>query len=179
VGWSARGDSNPDLHGLNVPRLPIAPRAGVVTMGGLEPPRRQALDLPPLPGLGYMVMVPPGGLEPPLHGLRGRCAAFTLRRDWSRHRVSNPDLGHTRAACFRYHHGDGASARLTDVIGLEGRGPAVGRHSHYWFGLPVSNTDRLSSIHRHPSVVKDPTRFELVGSKGFEPNRPAVINFTF
>ncbi len=27
LGWSARGDSNPDLHGLNVPRLPIAPRA--------------------------------------------------------------------------------------------------------------------------------------------------------
>ena len=26
--WSARGDSNPDLHGLSVPRLPIAPRAG-------------------------------------------------------------------------------------------------------------------------------------------------------
>ena len=26
-GWSARGESNPDLHGLNVPRLPIAPRA--------------------------------------------------------------------------------------------------------------------------------------------------------
>jgi hypothetical protein len=26
-GWSARGDSNPDLHGLSVPRLPIAPRA--------------------------------------------------------------------------------------------------------------------------------------------------------
>jgi hypothetical protein len=25
--WSARGDSNPDLHGLSVPRLPIAPRA--------------------------------------------------------------------------------------------------------------------------------------------------------
>ena len=25
--WSARGESNPDLHGLNVPRLPIAPRA--------------------------------------------------------------------------------------------------------------------------------------------------------
>src|SRR4029453_8548038 len=23
----ARGDSNPDLHGLNVPRLPVAPRA--------------------------------------------------------------------------------------------------------------------------------------------------------
>jgi hypothetical protein len=30
--------SYPDLHGLNVPRLPIAPRADVVTMGGFEPP---------------------------------------------------------------------------------------------------------------------------------------------
>src|SRR5258706_8130566 len=53
--WSARGDSNPDLHGLNVPRLPIAPRADDV-------------------------LVPPGGLEPPPHGLRTRRAAFTLRR---------------------------------------------------------------------------------------------------
>ena len=33
-GWSARGDSNPDLHGLNVPRLPIAPRADTVTTIG-------------------------------------------------------------------------------------------------------------------------------------------------
>ncbi len=38
LGWSARGDSNPDLHGLNVPRLPIAPRAAMVTTGGFEPP---------------------------------------------------------------------------------------------------------------------------------------------
>ena len=30
LGWSARGDSNPDLHGLNVPRLPIAPRAETI-----------------------------------------------------------------------------------------------------------------------------------------------------
>lgn len=37
-GWSARGDSNPDLHGLNVPRLPIAPRAEMVTTDGFEPP---------------------------------------------------------------------------------------------------------------------------------------------
>ena len=28
--WSARGDSNPDLHGLSVPRLPIAPRAETI-----------------------------------------------------------------------------------------------------------------------------------------------------
>jgi hypothetical protein len=32
--WSARGDSNPDLHGLNVPRLPIAPRADDVGPSG-------------------------------------------------------------------------------------------------------------------------------------------------
>jgi hypothetical protein len=32
--------------------------------------------------------------------------------------------------------------------------------------------DRLSSPgHRHPSVVKDPTHVELVGSQGFEPKR--------
>ena len=41
---------------------------------------------------------------------------------------------------------------------------------------PRPNEDRLSSIRRHPSVVKDPTRFELVGSKGFEPNRPLGEN---
>jgi hypothetical protein len=38
AGWSARGDSNPDLHGLNVLRLPFAPRAEMVTTGGFEPP---------------------------------------------------------------------------------------------------------------------------------------------
>ena len=41
-GWSARGDSDPDLHGLNVPRLPIAPRADddrheLVRPTGIEP----------------------------------------------------------------------------------------------------------------------------------------------
>src|SRR5262249_43531939 len=34
--WSARGDSNPDLHGLSVPRLPIAPRAEVGGHGHLS-----------------------------------------------------------------------------------------------------------------------------------------------
>ena len=57
--WSARGDSNPDLHGLGVPRLPIAPRADDE-------------------------LVPSDGLEPPPHGLRTRRAAFTLRRELGR-----------------------------------------------------------------------------------------------
>lgn len=62
--WSARGDSNPDLHGLNVPRLPIAPRAD----GGH--------------------VVPPGGLEPPPHGLRARRAALTLQRESALERMA-------------------------------------------------------------------------------------------
>ena len=49
-GWSARGDSNPDLHGLNVPRLPVAPRAEYGDHGRIRTATEQALDLLPLPG---------------------------------------------------------------------------------------------------------------------------------
>jgi hypothetical protein len=38
--------------------------------------------------------------------------------------------------------------------------------------------DRLSSIHRHPSVVKDPTRCELVDGHYCRYVIDAVINFT-
>ncbi len=80
-GWSARGDSNPDLHGLNVPRLPVAPRADDGgDHGRTRTATGQALDLLPLPDWATWPLVPPGGLEPPPHGLRARRAAFTLRR---------------------------------------------------------------------------------------------------
>ena len=79
--WSARGDSNPDLHGLNVPRLPIAPRADDGDHGRIRTATGQALDLLPLPGWATWPLVPSGGLEPPPHGLRTRRAAFTLRRE--------------------------------------------------------------------------------------------------
>ena len=59
AGWSARGDSNPDLHGLNVPRLPIAPRADMVTTGGFEPPLDR-LSTCCLCRLGYMAIGPSG-----------------------------------------------------------------------------------------------------------------------
>ena len=52
-------DSNPDLHGLNVPRLPIAPRAEMVTTGGFEPPLDR-LSTCCLCRLGYMVIGPSG-----------------------------------------------------------------------------------------------------------------------
>lgn len=77
--WSARGDSNPDLHGLNVPRLPIAPRADG-DHGRTRTATEQALDLLPLPDWATWPLVPLGGLEPPPHGLRARRAALTPQR---------------------------------------------------------------------------------------------------
>ena len=61
--------------------------------------------------------------------------------------------------------------------GLEGPQATVTPHSP-WFGLwyqsliPRPNTDRWRSPAQELlSVVKDPCSFELVGGKGFEPNR--------
>ena len=90
------------------------------------------------------LLVPLGGLEPPPHGLRTRHAALTPHRGWSRHGGSSPDLGRTRAACFRCHHGDVERVAGFEpvIIGLEARGPTVGRHS-LWFGLRVS----IPSLH--------------------------------
>src|SRR5262245_6248895 len=78
--WSARGDSTPDLHGLSVRRLPVAPRAGDGDHGRIRTATGQALDLLPLPGWATWPLVPLGGLEPPLSGVRARCAALTLQR---------------------------------------------------------------------------------------------------
>lgn len=89
--WSARGDSNPDLHGLDVPRLPVAPRADG-DHGRTRTATGQALNLLPLPDWATWPLVPLGGLEPPPPGLRARHAALTLQRDWSEWRDSNPHL---------------------------------------------------------------------------------------
>jgi hypothetical protein len=82
----------------------------------------QALDLLPLPDWATWPLVPPGGLEPPPPGSRARHAALTLQSGWSRHGGSNPDLGRTRAACFRCHHGDVERVAGFEpvVISLEG-----------------------------------------------------------
>ena len=99
--WSARGDSNPDLHGLNVPRLPIAPRADgehVIPPGGLEPPPRglraryAALTLQR--GLERMA-----GFEPAPQGLEGRRATVTPHSLWFGLRESNPSLRAGNAGC--------------------------------------------------------------------------------
>src|SRR5262245_20392336 len=57
--WSARGDSNPDLRGLNALPLPVGLRADG-DHGRIRTANLQALDLPPLPRLGYMVIGPSG-----------------------------------------------------------------------------------------------------------------------
>jgi hypothetical protein len=125
--WSARGDSNPDLHGLNVPRLPIAPRADG-DHGWIRTTTEQALDLLPLPSWATWPLVPPGGLEPPLHGLRGRRAALTLRRVGA-----DPEAAVTS---------DQRLERMAGLEpapqGLEGPQATVTPHS-LWFGLRVSN----------------------------------------
>ncbi len=108
--WSARGDSNPDLHGLNVPRLPIAPRAELVGPSG-----------------------------------------------WTRTtttRVKSP------ACCVDTTEGLERMTGFEPVPqGLEGPWATVTPHS-LWIG---GVTGRLS--------CQRPRPFELVGSKGFEPNR--------
>ncbi len=115
LGWSARGDSNPDLHGLNVPRLPIAPRAAMVTTGGFEPPLDR-LSTCCLCRIGlHGQLVPLGGLEPPPHGLRARHAALTLQRGVERMTGFEPV-----------------------PQGLEGPRATVTPHS-LWFGLRVSH----------------------------------------
>ena len=165
--WSARGDSNPDLHGLNVPRLPIAPRAEdgdpgrirTATWTGSRPAASARVGL-------QGQLVPPGGLEPPLHGLRARSAALTLRREMERMIGLEPI-----------------------PQGLEGLQAAVTPHS-LWFGLRVSNPSlrggaaECSSTprpNRDRLFADPPTSFScqrprsfretLVGSKGFEPKR--------
>ena len=166
-GWSARGDSNPDLHGLNVPRLPIAPRADDDgDHGRTRTATGQALDLLPLPDWATWPVVPPGGLEPPLHGLRARRAPFTLRR------------------------GSGANGGIRTRTSRLGR-PAGDRYPTFASGSAYGNQTRPSALatrdavlhtqaetvdrcrspaHRDASVFKDPALASLVGGKGFEPN---------
>ncbi len=90
--WSARGDSNPDLHGLNVLRLPVAPRAEVVTTGGFEPPTDRLSTCRLSQGWATWSVVPLGGFEPPPRGLRARNAALTPQRDWFGLRDSHASL---------------------------------------------------------------------------------------
>jgi hypothetical protein len=152
--WSARGDSNPDLHGLNVPRLPIAPRAD----DGL---------------------VPSGGLEPPPHGLRTRRAAFTLRRGTGADpgdRTRTSAIPGPQAAVTSDQRLERMAGLEPAPQGLEGPQATVTPHSP-WFGLryqsliPGPNTDRWRSPAQELlSVVKEPALANcLATAPGFEP----------
>ena len=144
--WSARGDSNPDLHGLNVPRLPIAPRAEM--------------------------MVPPGGLEPPPSGLRARHAAFTLQRgnganDGIRTRTSR--LG--RPAGDRYPtlalgsaYGSGRPNRLTSLGCQRTHSRRVGG----WQGIRTQSPP-MGERGYNPPADHPPVPPVLATAPGFEP----------
>jgi hypothetical protein len=139
-GWSARGDSNPDPHGLNVPRLPIAPPADDGgDHGRIRTATGQALDLLPLPGWATWPLVPPGGLEPPLHGLRARRAAFTLRRELELIPGIEPGRRPYQGRRLPLHQT--SLERMAGFEpapqGLEGPQATVTPHS-LWFGLRVT-----------------------------------------
>ena len=147
--WSARGDSNPDLHGLNVPRLPIAPRADG-DHGRTRTATVQALDLLPLPNWATWPLVPLGGLEPPPRGLRARHAPLTLQREVERMAGLEPA-----------------------PQGLEGPQATVTPHS-LWFGLGSHQAEHGPVSFTGPSTCvgcQRPRSCELVGGKGFEPKR--------
>ena len=128
-GWSARGDSNPDLHGLDVPRLPIAPRAD----DGIGPSgwTRTTTSRVKSPACcvhttkGSELLERMAGLEPAPQGLEGPQATVTPHSLWFGLRVTIPPL---RA---------GNAAACTST--------------------PRPNVDRCRSpAHRHSSIVKDP-----------------------
>jgi hypothetical protein len=116
--WSARGDSNPDLHGLNVPRhgsrtrrAALTPRRGIGAIPGIEPGRR-----------------PYQGRRLPLHQISVGANGGTRTRTSRLGRISIVDIRTERGL-------------------VTFTGP----------GTPVS-CQRTCSC-------------ELVGGKGFEPNR--------
>ena len=176
--WSARGDSNPDLHGLNVPRLPVAPRAhDGGDHGQIRTATGQALDLLPLPDWATWPLVPPGGLEPPLHGLRARRVAShyeggvelipgivrPARSEFGHAsstaialRSRGPDVGHTRAAGCRYIRSAWSEWRDSNphLKAWKARRQPL-PHIRIWFGLRVSNPSlragNAGCIPPHPS----------------------------
>src|SRR5262245_57964965 len=115
----------------------------MVTLGGFEPPPRQALDLPPLPGLGYRVTGPSG---------------------WTRttaSRVKSP------ACCVDTTKGLSCLVRPT---GIEPVPPRWRRgmllHTQAEQGSAFADPPTSFSCQR-----PRPFRDTLVGSKGFEPKR--------
>jgi hypothetical protein len=108
-----------------------------------------------------------------------------IRSAWSEWRDSNPHrkawkarmrpLHHIRfGSAYAYRTPSASEAKRDESREAESsRNPslhdgAVGCDLH----TQAERMDRLSSPgHRHPSVVKDPTHVELVGSQGFEPKR--------
>ena len=137
--WSARGDSNPDLHGLKVPRLPIAPRADMVGPSGwirtiTSRVKSPACCVDTTEGMERMT-----GFEPVPQGLEGPWATVTPHSLWIGLRVSSPSLHAGNVGCIL--------------------------HTQAEHG-PVSFTGLSTSV-----SFQRPRSFELVGSKGFEPNR--------
>jgi len=141
--------------------------------------------------LGYMVIGPSGWTRTTTTRLRAAGAALTLRRGGAdpEHRTRTTAIPRPHASVTSDQRGanDGIRTRtsrskrtqrlplipfalLVRPTGIE---PVPPRWHHGMLPPHPGRTDvGCSPTFRHPSVVKDPARFELVGSKGVEPNRP-------
>jgi hypothetical protein len=181
-GWSARGDSNPDLHVLSVPRLPIAPRAAMVTMDGFEPPLDR-FSTCCLCRLGYMATGPSGWTRTttarvkspaccvdttegaPPRGIEPHASVVTMAR-WSEWPDSNRSSSGWRPEVLPLD-----DTRSGSAYGYRTRPPTLATWDASSTTRP--NTDRRRSpAHRHPSVVKDPALSSLVGARDSNPIAP-------
>jgi hypothetical protein len=134
--------------------------------GRIRTATEPALNLLPVPDWGAWPLVPLGGLEPPPHGLRTRNAALTLQRECS---GANDGI-RTRTSRLGRPVGDRyPTFALVRPPGIEPmplrwqRGMLPPHSGRTWTGAFTGPSTSVS--------CQRPRSFELVGGKGFEPNR--------
>jgi hypothetical protein len=147
-GWSARGDSNPDLHGLGVPRLPIAPRADdVIGPSGWTRTTTSRVKSPACC----------------VHTPKGNCS-------WSEWRDSNPRLKAWKARGQPLPH-----IRVGSAYGYRTRPSALATRNAS--STPRPNVDRYRSpAHRLSSVIKDPALASWWAARDSNPIAPLGKN---
>jgi hypothetical protein len=173
-GWSARGDSNPDLHGLSVPRLPIAPRADdVIGPSGWTRTTTSRVKSPACcvhTTKGKLQLERMAGLEPAPQGLEGPRATVTPHSRWFGLRASNPSLRAGNAGCILHTQAERGPVSLTGPSTFVGcQRPRSCEHIRsyrpFWRQRQDSNPDprgleaRMLPLHHAVVAASDLDRF--------------------
>ena len=171
-----------------VPAVGLEPSARMVGSRGFEP-RSARSERAASAGCATSRddLIPLGGLEPPPHGLRARHAPLTLQRGVERMTGFEPVpqglegpwatvTPHSLWFGLRVSLPRGAAQRRVEcTVEHAKRGhPPVPPRWQRGMLRPHPGRTWTGAAHRPidiVSVFKDPTRDELVGSKGFEPKR--------